>query len=145
MPYGHGFTVERTDIISCFKCDKWNCLDKRCVVPECIYKEHFDHNDVYVTAPVVMDESELNTEKDDDKMEESNKKEDSKIVAGGNPNEDYVRKIIAVGETLIKNAESIAGTEGNIRQIYIDVSLEREEGTPELNIHKSINIVSKVD
>lgn len=54
-----------------------------------------------------------------------------------NVNKNYVRQIIAVGETLIKNAESIAGTESNVTTIDIDVRLE-PNSLPNINISKSI-------
>ena len=38
--------------------------------------------------------------------------------------EEYVREIRNVGESLIKNAESIVGTEKNLKSIYISFDIE---------------------
>lgn len=53
-------------------------------------------------------------------------------------NEKLVRQIRAVGESLIKNAESIAGTETYLTGIDISVYLEAGIDTelPEINVTK---------
>lgn len=52
-------------------------------------------------------------------------------------NEVYVRQLIAVGETLIKNAESIAGTEKYVHGINVSIFLSPDE-IPNINISKDI-------
>lgn len=56
---------------------------------------------------------------------------------GNNINETYVRQLIAVGETLIKNAESIAGDEKHPHGITITAYLKPNE-IPKINISKDI-------
>lgn len=49
----------------------------------------------------------------------------------------YVDQIRAVGESLIKNAESIAGNERYISSLYISIDFDPQIDVPEININRS--------
>lgn len=48
----------------------------------------------------------------------------------------YVDQIRAVGESLIKNAESIAGNERYISSLYISVDFDPQINVPEISINR---------
>ena len=51
--------------------------------------------------------------------------------------EEYVRQIRAIGESLIKNAESIVGNEKYLKSIYISVNIDPYEDAPMIDVSKS--------
>ena len=51
--------------------------------------------------------------------------------------EEYVRQIRAIGESLIKNAESIVGNEKYLKSIYISVNIDPQEDAPMIDVSKS--------
>lgn len=54
-----------------------------------------------------------------------------------NHHEDLIRKIRAAGESLIKNAESIVGTEKYIADLRITVDVDATDEMPSINISRS--------
>ena len=54
----------------------------------------------------------------------------------GNKYEEFVRQVREIGESLVKNAESIVGTEEYLTGINISVDVEYHS-TPEITINKS--------
>lgn len=61
---------------------------------------------------------------------------------------DLVRQIRAVGESLIKNAESIVGDEKILNDLYINVTFcvnRLDAAMPDITITKSINPEQYVD
>ena len=52
------------------------------------------------------------------------------------PHEEMVRQIREVGESLIKNAESIAGYEKYCKSVYISVTVDPLEAAPDISINR---------
>lgn len=50
--------------------------------------------------------------------------------------ESYIRQVRAIGESLIKNAESIVGTEEHLNSIYITAELNLDSA-PAINISRT--------
>lgn len=51
--------------------------------------------------------------------------------------EDIIREIRAIGESIIKNAESIAGTEELLREIYIQAEVHSSDEVANISISRS--------
>lgn len=54
-----------------------------------------------------------------------------------NHHEGLIRKVRAAGESLIKNAESIVGTEKYITSLYITVDVDATNEMPTIDISRS--------
>lgn len=54
-----------------------------------------------------------------------------------NHHEDLIRKVRAAGESLIKNAESIVGTEKYIADLRITVDIDATDEVPTIDISRS--------
>ena len=50
--------------------------------------------------------------------------------------DDYVRQIRAIGESLIKNAESIVGSEKYLMSIYISANIGASAELPSISVTK---------
>ena len=53
-----------------------------------------------------------------------------------NDRDDYVRQIRAVGESLIKNAESIVGSERYLVGISLAVTIDPDASAPNINVSR---------
>lgn len=54
-----------------------------------------------------------------------------------NHHEGLIRKVRAAGESLIKNAESIVGTEKYIADLHITVNIDATDEVPTIDISRS--------
>lgn len=53
-----------------------------------------------------------------------------------NSHDDYVRQVRAIGESLIKNAESIVGSERYLSGLRVYATVDPDNGVPEISVSR---------